>query len=158
MSSLRIATRGSAQARTQSESVAAALRAAHPGLTVELVLIETTGDQRQDVPLHEIGGQGVFVREVQRAVLDGRADLAVHSAKDLPSWTAEGLRLTCVTERRDPRDALIGASSTNSRRCHRGHRVSPPSSSAPSCAPTSPSSSCAATSGPDSTRSPTVRS
>jgi hydroxymethylbilane synthase len=110
ITTLRIATRGSLQARTQSEVVVRLLEAAHPGLAVELVFVETTGDQRQDVPLHQIGGQGVFVREVQRAVLDGRADLAVHSAKDLPSVTAAGLGLCAVTERRDPRDALVGRS------------------------------------------------
>ena len=85
MTTLRIATRGSAQAQTQAAVVAAQLQAAHAGLEVELVLVETTGDRRKDVPLHVIGGQGVFVKEVQQAVLDGRADLAVHSAKDLPS-------------------------------------------------------------------------
>jgi hydroxymethylbilane synthase len=108
VTTLRIATRGSAQARTQAEVVAAQLRAAHAGLEVELVLVETTGDRRTDVPLHEIGGQGVFVKEVQQAVLDGRADLAVHSAKDLPSTPTAGLVIGAVTERRDPRDVLIG--------------------------------------------------
>ena len=108
MTGLRIATRGSAQARTQSEVVADLLRAAHPGLEVDLVLVETTGDRRQDVPLHVIGGQGVFVKEVQQAVLDGRADLAVHSAKDLPSTATPGLVIGAFGERRDPRDALIG--------------------------------------------------
>jgi hydroxymethylbilane synthase len=108
-STLRIATRGSAQARTQAEVVAAQLRDAHPGLEVSLVLVETTGDRRADVPLHEIGGQGVFVKEVQRAVLDGRADLAVHSAKDLTSQPTEGLVLASVPPRRDARDALIGS-------------------------------------------------
>ena len=105
MTTLRIATRGSAQARTQAEVVAAQLRAAHAGLDVELVLVETTGDRRTDVPLHVIGGQGVFVKEVQQAVLDGRADLAVHSAKDLPSTPTTGLVIGAVTERREPRDA-----------------------------------------------------
>ena len=80
-----------------------------PGLAVELVLITTSGDQRRDVPVWELGGQGVFVKEVQAAVLDGRADLAVHSAKDLPSWTAEGLVLEAVLERADARDALVGS-------------------------------------------------
>jgi hydroxymethylbilane synthase len=108
VTNLRIATRGSAQARTQAEVVAAQLRAAHPGLGVELVFVETTGDRRTDVPLHVIGGQGVFVKEVQQAVLDGRADLAVHSAKDLPSTLTDGLVIGAVTERRDPRDALVG--------------------------------------------------
>jgi len=106
---LRIATRSSAQARTQAQSVADALVAAHPGLLVELVFVDTTGDQRQDVPLHSIGGQGVFVKEVQRAVLDGRADLAAHSAKDLPSAAAEGLQLAAFCARRTPNDALVGA-------------------------------------------------
>ncbi len=108
MSALRIATRGSLQARTQSEHIASALRSAHPGLEVELVFVDTMGDRRQDVPLHTIGGQGVFVKEVQSAVLDGRADLAVHSAKDLPSTPADGLHIAAFGERRDPRDVLVG--------------------------------------------------
>ena len=105
---LRIATRSSAQARTQAEVIAAAIEAGHPGWRAELVFVDTLGDQRQDVPLHTIGGQGVFVKEVQRAVLDGQADLAVHSAKDLPSQPADGLSIAAFTERRDPRDALVG--------------------------------------------------
>ena len=110
MTALRIATRGSLQARTQAEHVAASLRTAHPDLEVELVFVDTMGDRRQDVPLHTIGGQGVFVKEVQSAVLDGRADLAVHSAKDLPSTPADGLRIAAFGERRDPRDVLVGRS------------------------------------------------
>ncbi len=106
--SLRLATRGSRQALGQATAVADALRAA-TGRAVELVEIATTGDIRADVPLHTMGGQGVFVKEVQRAVLDGRADLAAHSAKDLPSDTAEGLVIGAFTARRDPRDALIGS-------------------------------------------------
>jgi len=106
---LRIATRSSAQARTQAEAVADALRAANAGLATELVFVDTVGDRRQDVPLHTIGGQGVFVKEVQRAVLDERADVAVHSAKDLPSMPAEGLTIAAFTERRDARDALVGS-------------------------------------------------
>lgn len=109
MPKLRIATRSSAQARTQAEVVARALAAASPGCEAELVFVDTLGDQRQDVALHTIGGQGVFVKEVQRAVLDGRADLAVHSAKDLPSEPADGLTIGAFTQRRDPRDALIGS-------------------------------------------------
>ncbi len=106
--SLRLATRGSRQALGQSRAVASAITAA-TGCAVELVTVETTGDVRLDVPLHQIGGQGVFVKEVQRSVLDGRADLAVHSAKDLPSAPAVGLALAAFCERRDPRDALVGA-------------------------------------------------
>lgn len=107
--SVKIATRSSAQARTQAEFVAAALEDANPALRTELVFVDTLGDRRQDVPLHAIGGQGVFVKEVQRAVLDGRADIAVHSAKDLPSSVADGLTIAAFTERRDPRDALVGS-------------------------------------------------
>jgi hydroxymethylbilane synthase len=105
---VRIATRGSLQARTQAEVVARALEAAQPGLEAELVFVDTTGDRRQDVPLHTIGGQGVFVKEVQRAVADGRADLAVHSAKDLPSESAPGLRIAAFCARRSAGDALVG--------------------------------------------------
>jgi hydroxymethylbilane synthase len=106
-SPVRLATRGSAQARTQAQAVADALTAA-TGCTTELVLVETTGDRRQDVPLHVIGGQGVFVKEVQQAVLDGRADAAVHSAKDLPSVSHEALVVGAFLARRDPADALVG--------------------------------------------------
>jgi hydroxymethylbilane synthase len=105
---LRIATRASALARWQADEVARLLRAAHLGLTVELIVVDTSGDRRQDVPIWEIGGQGVFVKEVQTAVLDGRADLAVHSAKDLPSTVAPGLQLAAFPVRADPRDALVG--------------------------------------------------
>lgn len=106
---MRIATRGSSLARWQAESVAAWLRSARPELACELVVIETTGDRRQDLPIPELGGQGVFVKEVQAAVLDGRADLAVHSAKDLPSLSTPGLLIGAYPERDDPRDALVGA-------------------------------------------------
>lgn len=105
---LRLATRGSRQAKAQAEFVASQVTAAS-GRRVELVLIETSGDARQDVPLHSIGGQGVFVKEVQRAVLDGRADLAVHSAKDLPSEPEDGLTIAAFTKRRSPHDVLVGS-------------------------------------------------
>ena len=143
MGPLRLATRGSAQATAQSAAVAAALMAAHPGLQVELVKVETLGDQRLDVPLHTIGGQGVFVKEVQRAVLAGDADLAVHSAKDLPSAAAEGLQLAAFCARRDPRDARRGCPRLAARRArtslgerrrfrhrrHGGHRLGAPARS-----------------------------
>ena len=102
---LRAATRGSALARWQTDHVAALL-----GEDVDVVVVETTGDRRTDVAIHQMGGQGVFVKEVQAAVLDGRADIAVHSAKDLPSVTTPGLMLASVPERADPRDALVGGS------------------------------------------------
>jgi hydroxymethylbilane synthase len=106
---LRVATRGSVLARWQADHVSARLRRAHPGIDVGLVIVETFADKRQDLPIGEIGGQGVFVKEVQAAVLEGRADLAVHSAKDLPSGTAPGLRLAAFPDRDDPRDVLVGA-------------------------------------------------
>jgi len=102
--SLRAATRASALARTQTDLVAALL-----GDDVEPVVVQTTGDRRADVPIWEIGGQGVFVKEVQAAVLDGRADFAVHSAKDLPSRTPDGLVIAAIPERDDARDALVGS-------------------------------------------------
>ncbi len=105
---LRIATRGSALARWQAEAVARLLRSADPGAEVDLVTVDTTGDRRADIPVWDMGGQGVFVKEVQAAVFDGRADVAVHSAKDLPSTTPPGLALAAVPLRADPRDALVG--------------------------------------------------
>jgi hydroxymethylbilane synthase len=106
---LRLATRGSQLALWQADHVTGLLRAAHPDLHVEIVPVSTEGDRRLDVPLSEIGGKGVFATEVQAALLDGRADLAVHSAKDLPALTGAGLALAAVPERGDPRDALVGA-------------------------------------------------
>ena len=106
---LRAATRGSALARWQTDYVAALLSDAHPGLRVEVVVVDTEGDRRLDVPISAFGGKGVFAKEVQAAVLDGRADLAVHSAKDLPAVTVDGLVLAAVPERGDARDALVGS-------------------------------------------------
>ncbi|MGK2950004.1 MAG: hydroxymethylbilane synthase [Acidimicrobiales bacterium] len=105
----RAATRGSPLARWQAEHVAELLTAADPAVHVELVVVDTQGDRRLDVPIWELGGKGVFAKEVQAAVLDGRADLAVHSAKDLPSVSPPGLVIACVPERGDVRDALVGA-------------------------------------------------
>ena len=108
---LRIATRGSALARWQAQHVAQLLRGGAGGraIEIELVVIETTADRRLDISIEQMGGKGVFVKEIQEAVLDGRADLAVHSAKDLPSVTVDGLVLASITERADPRDVLVGA-------------------------------------------------
>jgi hydroxymethylbilane synthase len=101
---LRIATRGSALARWQAERVGALLEQ-----PVDYVVVTTTGDRDQHSDLHAIGGQGVFTKEVQQAVLEGQADLAVHSAKDLPAVTVDGLALAAIPERADPRDALVGS-------------------------------------------------
>lgn len=106
---VRLATRGSPLARWQAERVAHLLRAAHHGLDVELLVVETTGDRDRSTPLHALGGQGVFAKEVQEAVLDGRAEAAVHSAKDLRSTATAGLAIVAVPERGDPRDALAGS-------------------------------------------------
>jgi hydroxymethylbilane synthase len=103
VSALRAATRKSTLARTQTDHVAALL-----GVDVEPVLVETSADRRPDTPIWDLGDRGAFVREVQAAVLDGRADIAVHSAKDLPSETPDGLVIAAVPEREDPRDALVG--------------------------------------------------
>jgi hydroxymethylbilane synthase len=105
---LRIATRGSALARWQAEHVATALRGAHPDLEVELVLVQTTGDSTS-APLSSIGTTGLFTREVDRAVLDDRADAAVHSLKDLPTVTTDGLHIAAIPQREDPRDAFVPA-------------------------------------------------
>ena len=106
---LRVATRGSALARWQADHVVALLHKVDPAIAAEVVVVETSGDRRLDVPIWEIGGKGVFVKEVQTAVLDGRADLAVHSAKDLPAATPKGLVIAAVPERADARDALVGS-------------------------------------------------
>jgi hydroxymethylbilane synthase len=106
-STLRIATRASALALWQAQHVAARIAAAAPGTTVELVQVTTTGDRDQTGALRAFGGLGVFTREVQKAVLDRRADLAVHSLKDLPTESAAGLCLAAVPEREETADALI---------------------------------------------------
>ncbi len=107
---LRLATRGSPLALAQARRVAEALTAESRGeLAAEIVVLETVGDRHQQVPIHDLGGQGVFVKEVEAAVLDGRADAAVHSAKDLPA--APGLSplpIVAVLARADARDALVG--------------------------------------------------
>ena len=105
---IRLATRGSRQAVTQSESVRSAL--GQWGIESELVIVDTHGDRTQsaNVPLHHIGGQGVFTKEVQEAVLDGRADVAVHSAKDLPTERPDDLDIGAIMARRTATDALIG--------------------------------------------------
>jgi hydroxymethylbilane synthase len=105
---IRIATRASALARWQAERVGALLTESGER-DVEYVLVSTTGDRDQTSDLHVIGGQGVFTKEVQQAVLDGAADVAVHSAKDLPTATPSGLTLAAIPERADPRDALVGS-------------------------------------------------
>ena len=105
---IRAATRGSALARWQTDHLIGLLATVRPEVDVEVVVVETTGDLDRTTPLEQMGGRGVFVKEVQTAVLDGRADVAVHSAKDLPALTPEGLVLACIPERADARDVLVG--------------------------------------------------
>ncbi|CCQ11391.1 Porphobilinogen deaminase [Pseudoalteromonas luteoviolacea B = ATCC 29581] len=104
---LRIATRKSALALWQAEFVKTQLETHHPDLVVELVPMTTQGDIILDTPLAKIGGKGLFVKELEQAMLDGRADIAVHSMKDVPVEFPDGLELHTICEREDPRDAFV---------------------------------------------------
>ncbi|VAX07541.1 Porphobilinogen deaminase [hydrothermal vent metagenome] len=104
---VRIATRKSPLAMWQAEHVAAELKRAHPGLAVELVGMSTKGDRILDAPLAKIGGKGLFVKELEQGMLEGTADIAVHSMKDVPVELPEGLHLPFILEREDPRDAFV---------------------------------------------------
>jgi hydroxymethylbilane synthase len=109
MKTLRLATRKSALALWQTEHVAARLRAAHPGLMVELVPMTTRGDRIVDRPLAQIGGKGLFLKELEEAMLEGRADAAVHSLKDVPMELDGPFALPAILERADPFDAFVSA-------------------------------------------------
>jgi len=104
---LRIGTRGSQLALWQANWVKETLIRKNPGLDVEVVKIKTTGDKILDVPLAKVGGKGLFVKEIETALLDNSVDLAVHSMKDVPTLLPEGLEIVAVTERKDPRDVII---------------------------------------------------
>ena len=104
---VKIGTRGSRLALWQAEWVKAELESKWPHITVELVKIKTTGDKILDSPLAKIGGKGLFVKEIEEALLSGRVDLAVHSMKDVPTVLPEGLHLKAITRREDPRDVLV---------------------------------------------------
>ncbi|MBF0557425.1 MAG: hydroxymethylbilane synthase [Nitrospirae bacterium] len=104
-----IGTRGSALALWQAEWVKARLEKLAPGISIELNKIKTTGDKILDVPLAQVGGKGLFVKEIEEALLEGRADIAVHSMKDVPTDFPAGLHLAVICEREDPRDAFISA-------------------------------------------------
>lgn len=107
MQTLRIATRKSALAMWQSEYVKAQLKHYHPDLHVELVPLVSRGDKILDVPLNKVGGKALFVKELETALLEGNADIAVHSMKDVPMEFPEGLGLPVICEREDPRDAWV---------------------------------------------------
>jgi hydroxymethylbilane synthase len=104
---ITIATRGSPLALWQAEHVAARLEALHAGLKVSLLTMKTRGDKFLDAPLAKVGGKGLFVKELEVGLLEGRADIAVHSLKDVPVAFPEGLELALVMEREDPRDAFV---------------------------------------------------
>jgi len=108
---IRLGTRGSALALAQAQEVRERLARAHGELAaegaVEIVVIKTTGDRVQDRTLAEIGGKGLFTKEIEEALLDGRIDAAVHSMKDVPTWLPDGLTLAAILPREDPRDALF---------------------------------------------------
>jgi len=104
---LRIGTRGSRLALAQAEWVRQRLAAAHPGLRSELVVIKTSGDRVRDVPLHQVGGKGLFVKELETALGTGAIECAVHSLKDVPGELAEGLVVAAVPEREDPADVVV---------------------------------------------------
>lgn len=110
MNTLKIATRQSPLALWQAEYIRARLEALHAGLNVELVTFVTQGDKILDTPLAKIGGKGLFVKELEAALMDGRADLAVHSMKDVPMELPEGLSLAVICEREDPLDAFVSNS------------------------------------------------
>ena len=109
MGALTIATRGSKLALWQANHIKARLEAEHPGLAVELLVIKTTGDKILDVPLAKIGGKGLFVKEIEEALLERRADLAVHSMKDVPVELPAGLTVGVPPEREQPTDTLLSA-------------------------------------------------
>ena len=120
---LRIATRGSPLALWQAEHVAARLEALHPEIRVALLKMKTRGDKLLDTPLAKVGGKGLFVKELEAGLLDGRADLAVHSLKDVPVELPDGLELALVMEREDPRDAFVSNDYENLAAMPTGARV-----------------------------------
>src|SRR6476469_4133798 len=107
MPRLVYATRRSALALAQCRAFVARIAALHPGIELVEEQVVTTGDRIQDRPLSEVGGKGLFVKEIEEALLDRRADIAVHSIKDVPATLPDGLAITCIPEREDPRDVLV---------------------------------------------------
>jgi hydroxymethylbilane synthase len=127
MSPLRIGTRGSPMALHQSGLVRDRLVAAHPELAaagaVEIVTIRTTGDRVQDRRLAEIGGKGLFTKEIDQALIDGQIDLAVHSLKDVETWLPDGLEIACVLARDDPRDVFVSHKAPSLAALEQGARI-----------------------------------
>jgi hydroxymethylbilane synthase len=123
MSVLRIATRKSPLAMWQAEHVSTALQSAHPGIAIELVGFTTQGDKILDAPLAKVGGKGLFVKELERAMLDGDADIAVHSMKDVPVALPDGLHLPVIMTREEPRDAFVSNNYASINELPQGARV-----------------------------------
>ena len=121
--SLRIGSRGSALALWQARHVESLISQAHPEINSEIVVIRTTGDRNLESPLSEIGGKGVFVKEIEESLLREEIDIAVHSLKDVPAVLPRGLTLSAYIERHDPRDALISNSGLNLGDLPEGSRV-----------------------------------
>jgi len=120
---LRIGTRASRLAMVQAQAVSAMITERYPRCTVEIVPVSTRGDREQSVPLHALGVQGVFVKEIEEALFAGAIDLAVHSMKDLPFALPDGLLITVVLPREDARDALISRGGKTLRSLPRGARI-----------------------------------
>ena len=120
---LVIGTRGSALARWQAAHVAAELRRAHPALTISERIVVTEGDRSQTGPVIDLGGKGVWVKEIEEGLLAGTIDLAVHSLKDVPAELAPGLKLVAIPRRADPRDALVSRDGASLDRLPPGARI-----------------------------------
>ncbi len=120
---IAIGTRGSQLALWQANWVKRSISRHHPGLSVELVIIKTKGDKILDVPLAKVGGKGLFVKEIEEALLDRRIDLAVHSMKDMPADIPVGLCIGAIPEREEPRDVLIARSGLPLVRLDQGARI-----------------------------------
>jgi hydroxymethylbilane synthase len=124
---LRLGTRGSLLARTQSGIVAKDLERAHPGLVVELIIFKTSGDRITEKPLHEFGGKGLFTKELEQALLDNQVDFAVHSFKDMPTTmplvSQQDLIVAAVPAREDPRDLLVSTRATTVAELPQGAKV-----------------------------------
>ena len=121
LKALRIGTRGSALALWQAKSIAEALRRRR-GVESELVIIKTSGDKFQQTSFSQIGTKGVFIKELEDALLERRVDLAVHSMKDVPTEIPDGLTIAAICKREDVRDALLSSTGATLERCRRGAR------------------------------------
>lgn len=120
---IRIGTRASALALWQAEWVKAELGKKYPDMTVSLTKIKTTGDKILDVPLAMVGGKGLFVKEIEEAMLANEIDIAVHSMKDVPTFFPDGLHLSCITKREDARDALLSRNNVKFSDLHHGANI-----------------------------------